>query len=313
MFDAVELPRLARWDFTPWRGLAKRLVHSPMASDRDVSVIIATCRRERFVVEAIESALCEQSLTLEVIVVDDSGDKSAKEVVEGIADTRVRYIARDENSGRRPGRVRNVGAHAARGALLHFLDDDDRLADGALRTLAAALASHPNAGMAFGRVAPFGDDPATVAREQDYFAGAADIAAGLRSSRLRFATQLLFGDTCLVNSACMLRRSVFDQIGGYDTELTVIEDVEMFLRAGRAAGFVFVDRPILHYRKGHASLSRDRANTHAVVVDAYRRMHRTYREVYGAPEFYALKVLARAHQKIAALHRRLFGGAGAAL
>jgi GT2 family glycosyltransferase len=276
-----------------------------MVSDCDVSVVIATCRREVFLLEAIESALAERSLRLEVIIIDDSGDQSAKPAVERIGDPRVRYIGRHENSGRRPGLVRNQGARVARGKFLYFLDDDDRVVAGALGVLVGALDSNADAGVVFGRVVPFSDDPDVLAHERAFFERAAVRAARLRNSRRRFAALLLFDDTCLVNSACMVRRDVFEEVGGYDTELTVIEDIELFLRAGRASGVVFVDQPVLHYRKGHASLTTDSTNTSRATVDAaYRRMHRKYRGAFGTPEFYALKMAARGLAKISSVLRR---------
>src|SRR3954471_1398987 len=80
----------------------------------DVSVVIATYRREQLVLDAIRSALDQEGVSTEVIVVDDSGEATARAAVESLADSRVRYIARERNSGRRPGLVRNQGAAAAR-------------------------------------------------------------------------------------------------------------------------------------------------------------------------------------------------------
>jgi glycosyltransferase involved in cell wall biosynthesis len=277
----------------------------------EVSVVIATFRREQLVLEAIASALAQRDIALEVIVVDDSGAGSARRCVEALGDPRVRYIARDSPSGRRPGLVRNEGAAVARGEFLHFLDDDDKLADGALRLLADALASAPAAGMAFGRVVPFGDDPQVLANRRAYFEEAARDATALAGSRWRLAAQLLFRNTCLVNSGCLVRRSAHTDLGGYDPQIPIIEDIEFFLRVGRAHGFVFVDRPIVLYRTGAPSITSTsgltgRAGDPRLV--GFGRMYDKYKRQYGPGEFYALKIAVRGagllHRIVAAKTRR---------
>ena len=262
----------------------------------DVSVVIATHRRERQLVEAIESALGQEGVSVEVIVVDDAPEGTAREAVLGVGDARVRYLVRAETSGGRPSVVRNQGAALARGPLLHFLDDDDRLLPGALQAQAAALAAASGAAVALGRVVPFGEDPSVLAVETAFFERAARRAASLGGSARGFAREMLFGPTLLVNSACMVRRALFERLGGYDSTLSLYEDIEFFARAGRAGGVAFVDRPVLGYRVGAPSL------THALkaaggqddrVRLAYRTMYAKYRA--GRPlEFLALRAQSKA-------------------
>ena len=57
----------------------------------EVSVVIPTYKREREVVAATLSALKQRAVTLEVIVVDDSPEGTARDAVLGIGDARVHY------------------------------------------------------------------------------------------------------------------------------------------------------------------------------------------------------------------------------
>ena len=134
----------------------------------DVSVVIATYRRERLLLEAIASACSQRGVEVEVIVVDDSPEGGANEGVRAMNDRRVRYLHRAVPSGGRPGAVRNDGVALARAPLLHFLDDDNRLFEGSLHNLAVALSSTDSA-MAFGRVVPFGDHAQTQEEQRIYF------------------------------------------------------------------------------------------------------------------------------------------------
>lgn len=67
----------------------------------------------------------------------------------------------------------------------------------------AAFEAHPNIGVLFGRVAPFGESVEQVAHEQQYFSQAAKRALFSRwfGARWAFAGRMSFGETMLVRSA----------------------------------------------------------------------------------------------------------------
>jgi GT2 family glycosyltransferase len=270
-----------------------------VASGIDVSVVIATYRRERTLLEAISSVCSQSGVEVEVIVVDDSPEHSARDAVSSLNDPRVRYVPRAVPSGGRPGAVRNDGVAVARAPLIHFLDDDDRLFDGSLRDLAAAISASGRA-MAFGRVVPFGDDVKMREEQRDYFIRMATAARRIRGGHW-FAAQLLFRDMLLLNSACTIRRDAFEARGGYDPALRCCEDVDLFIRLARAQGFTFVDRDVLHYRVGAPSIMNELRRTaseadRAMQEESYRRMHDRYKRDRGIAEYRALQVFARATQ-----------------
>jgi glycosyltransferase involved in cell wall biosynthesis len=257
----------------------------------DVSVITPTFRREKQVVEAVRSALGQSNVSVEVIVLDDSENASARAAVASLGDERVRYFAREQPSRGRPAIVRNEGARLARGRYLHFLDDDDKLFDGALDALASGLDHHPRAGVAIGLVVPFGENTDVREEQRAYFQRAARTLRRARR-RTRLTASLLFGATPLVNSACMVRRELALALGGYDSTIPVCEDAEFYLRAVRASGHVFVDRPVLHYRTGSPSLMSS-LTSHEKLRESYGIIYRKYKLEHGFLEFYGLKVLAR--------------------
>ena len=266
----------------------------------DVSVITPTFRREREVVEAVRSALdqARDGLTVEVIVLDDTEEGSARDAIAGIDDRRVTYVKRAVPSRGRPAVARNEGMRLARGRYVHCLDDDDRLADGALAAMVRALDARPDAGVAIGWVVPFGDDPAWLQDKRDYFERAAKIAAAM-PSRMKTVATILFRGTLMVNSACMIRREHFEALGGYDASIPVYEDIEFYLRAIRRYGHVYVDRPILHYRTGAPSLMHDLQGDNAKVEESYEIMYRKYIEEHGRLEFTALQLLAKTLPRVA--------------
>ncbi|MCB9988458.1 MAG: glycosyltransferase family 2 protein [Rhodospirillales bacterium] len=97
----------------------------------DISVIIATYNVESYIERAIQSALTQESVDLEVIVVDDRSTDGTLAVAQAISDPRVKCLQLPENGG--PGAARNAGIAVAGGNWIAVLDGDDAYAPGRLR------------------------------------------------------------------------------------------------------------------------------------------------------------------------------------
>jgi glycosyltransferase involved in cell wall biosynthesis len=259
----------------------------------DVSVVIPTFRREKTVLEAIGSVLQQGAATFEIIVVDDSPEGSARAAVATLNDPRVFYQLRAEPSGGRPAKARNDGARRARGRYLYFLDDDDMLMPDALATLSAALDKQPAAGMAFGVVEPFGADAKVLEHHRQYYKEARRLAARLHS-RHQLSACLVFKSAVLINSACMARRQAFLAVGGFDIDIPICEDADLWARIAQSTGFVFIDQPVVRYRTGAPSLMHNLAENDEKLHISYRRIQGKYRDLNGPLRAFAMKFWARA-------------------
>ena len=127
----------------------------------DFSVIIPTFRRPRELLESISSAVNQPGMSVEVFVIDDSPEGSAEEAVKSLGDSRVTYLNNPHPTGGVPSVVRNLGWPLTNGIFLHFLDDDDIVAEGHYAAVKAAFEKHPTVGLVFGRIEPFGSGPAS--------------------------------------------------------------------------------------------------------------------------------------------------------
>ena len=105
----------------------------------DVSVIIATYNVQTYIERAIRSALDQQGVSVEVIVVDDKSTDDTVSIASRINDPRIKIIRRANNGG--PSVTRNEGFTAASGSWIAVLDGDDAFAPHRLaRCLALAQA-----------------------------------------------------------------------------------------------------------------------------------------------------------------------------
>lgn len=86
------------------------------------SVVIPTYNREKFIKTAIDSVLNQSFEDFELLIVDDGSKDNTRSIVEGINDSRVKYIYQ-ENAERSA--ARNNGIDKALGKYICFLDSDD--------------------------------------------------------------------------------------------------------------------------------------------------------------------------------------------
>ncbi|HBF32371.1 glycosyltransferase family 2 protein [Rhizobium sp.] len=89
----------------------------------DVTVVIAAFNASDTIERAIQSALSQINVSVEVIVADDCSSDQTREKVQAIQDPRVRLIALEQNKG--PGGARNAAIREARGRWIAVLDSDD--------------------------------------------------------------------------------------------------------------------------------------------------------------------------------------------
>jgi glycosyltransferase involved in cell wall biosynthesis len=181
-----------------------------------VSVVIPTFERRRSVIEAVRSALAQTRGDVEVIVVDD-GSTDGTAAAVGAIDGRVK-VARRPNGG--PAAARNTGIRQARAPVLAFLDSDDRWQPRHLEEVLGLLASHSAAVLACTDVAGLGDD--SLKR-----------SVGL----MQAAPAVLLGGL-LYTSAVAVRREVVEAVGGFDAQLRVAEDSDLWCRLSLEGPFV---------------------------------------------------------------------------
>jgi glycosyltransferase involved in cell wall biosynthesis len=181
-----------------------------------VSVIIPTHNRPGFLAGAIASVLRQTFTDYEIIVVDDGSTDNTREVVEGIGSPKVRYV-HQKNAG--VGAARNNGITLARGRYIAFVDDDDEILPDTLASGVEILEKHPEYAMTYGELG-FIDPRGNPAR------GYATI--GVKSGYLFREFVLRSINPPILT--WLVRRSVFEEIGGFDSRFVKSEDYDMILR-----------------------------------------------------------------------------------
>ena len=88
-----------------------------------VTVIITTFNVEKYIKEAIDSVLQQTIQDFELVIVDDGSSDKTVQVIETIADTRIRLIKNSSNLGRV--KSLNIAFKEAKGKYITIVDGDD--------------------------------------------------------------------------------------------------------------------------------------------------------------------------------------------
>jgi glycosyltransferase involved in cell wall biosynthesis len=260
----------------------------------DVSIIMATYRRPKTIIDAINSILAQRGVQVEILVVDDCSDGSAEPVVRGIGDPRVRYMRNPHPSNRRPAIPRNAGWPLTSGGIVHFADDDDLVPEGLYADAVAEFRRFPRIGVMFGSIQAFGEPSQALTGEQALFARAAARAARLQKIGLKraFVANLLFSELLFVGGSSLVRRRCLESLGGLPAATEIMEDVDFLARATRLFGVRYLNRLSLYYRVW-PSIMHSQGDLQAALDRSYIGMQTGYRKMFGALDFYLLKIAAR--------------------
>jgi glycosyltransferase involved in cell wall biosynthesis len=229
-----------------------------------VSVVIPCYNAERYIVATIETVLAQQHPGIEIIVVDDgSSDRSVELVRATFPQVRV---VQQANQG--VAAARNHGISLATGEWIAFVDADDIWLPGKLAAQFQQLAANPGCRMNYCAWQVWPSDsprpaPAYLA-ELEQKAGECALWDG--PSGWVYPDLLL--DCVVWTSTVLAHRSLFDEIGNFDTTLRLGEDYDLWLRLSRVTTILRVARPYALYRLHPASITRSRPteNHRATVI-----------------------------------------------
>ncbi|GIT79647.1 glycosyl transferase [Leifsonia sp. LS1] len=225
--------------------------HAPMAATGEptVTVVIPCYNYALYLPEAVASALSQEGVRVDVVVVDDASTDESFAVARGLArfDARVRVFAHAENQGAVA--TFNDGLAEATGEYIVRLDADDLLTPGSLARSVALGEAFPAVGLIYGHPVHFSGVVPSGHRDRvkawDVWRGGDWLADRCRR-----------GVNCITSPEVVLRRSVVDEVGG-QRPLAHTHDMEMWFRVARASDVGWVAGVDQAWHREHdGSLSR---------------------------------------------------------
>jgi glycosyltransferase involved in cell wall biosynthesis len=206
-----------------------------------VSVVVVNYNYGRFLPQAIDSVLAQSYPEIELLVVDDGSTDDSLDVVRAYG-PRVRLI-RQANGG--VSAARNHGIRQSRGALVAFLDADDVWTTEKIAKQVARF-ERKTVGMAacgLGLIDASGRSLGVMPVEPG--------APGLEDLALLRAPGVPGA-----GSSGVVRRSVLDEVGGFDEALSTSADWDLCRRIACRWEIEVVAEPLVLYRQHGSAMHR---------------------------------------------------------
>ncbi len=237
----------------------------PQEGDVTFSILSPAFGTESWIAESIHSVLAQTRRDWELIIIDDCSPDNLSEVArafEGLA--RIRIVRLGSNVG--PGASRNYAASVATGRYFTVLDSDDLLAPNYLERVGEILeVDEPPDVVGVPPVRFYGDGrPSRVSPMPEVW-GSGDPEAAILH---------MLGNPFNYHGTTITREA-FEAVGGYDPELRIGEDHELWVRIATSGYKIrVVDEPLYFYRIREGSLSFGGDNASEVAEASLRMLER---------------------------------------
>ena len=189
------------------------MTHSPP----HISVVLPVYNAEKYLDQAVRSILAQTFTDFELIIVDDGSIDNTLAIAHNLAndltDPRIRVIANTENRGLAASC--NIGWKAATGEFIARQDADDYSHPTRLEKQIAYLQKNPKVGV-------LGTNRQTLNRK------------GKIRNHKPMPEQAVFDDllhrNLVIHGSALIRRSVLEQVDGYDEWFRLSQDYDLWLR-----------------------------------------------------------------------------------
>jgi glycosyltransferase involved in cell wall biosynthesis len=244
-----------------------------------VSVIIPTYNSAQYLIAAVESVLAQTFKDFEILVIDDGSTDNTSEVIKQFKDC-VRYI-KQENQG--VSVARNRGIKESCGKYVAFLDADDIWMPTKLERQIEVLKENPKSNACYTEYIAFSGDmkPTELKR--------------LRTGGYVLNDLLLRGNVVGPPSALLGERQLFEKLGGFDSNLSLCADWDMWIRLALMTELTFLKEPLIKYRLHDSNMSK---NVKLLEEDTLKLLEKSFAMLNLPEEFLAKRKEAFAYHYI---------------
>lgn len=189
------------------------ILHSMKYANPQISVVIPVYNREQTIGRAIDSVLAQELCPEEVIVIDDGSTDGTPEILNSYHH-KIQVI-RQENMG--VSAARNRGVEHAGEKWIAFLDSDDEWMPDKLQKQMSYIEQHP--------------DTRILQTEERWIRNNMRVNQGKKYSKKSGNIFKSCLKTCIVGpSTVICERSLLNEMGGFDENLPVCEDYDLWIR-----------------------------------------------------------------------------------
>ena len=223
-----------------------------------VSVLIANYNYGRFLNKRIQTILNQTYQDFEVIYLDNASTDDSNEVLARfVGDKRIRAIYNQFNSGT-PYTQWNQGMREAKGDYAWITDSDDYADECLLAELVTLLDKNPTVGIAYCQSWRVDENDEIQSSMQDWTADLDEQRWKkdfVNNGKDECSRYLIFKCTIPNASGVLIRRAVYEKVGGVDESMRASGDWLLWAKMLIASDIAFLAKPLNYYRKHEKSLS----------------------------------------------------------
>lgn len=237
--SATFLPKFIQWDYELIREGAFHKNERKPASTK-VSILTRTCNRPEILREALTCIRNQTYTNIESIVIEDGESTAERVIKEDFNDLNLKYYHSKVNVGRC--RCGNIALSHATGDYFIFLDDDDVIFADHIEILVNALQTNQNYHVAYSYSY---ETPIKILSNDPY--RYIEVFHNL-IHRQSFNRLLLFHHNFLPIQQVMFHNKVYQENGGFDESLNVLEDWDLWVRYSLKNDFLCIPKVTSMYR-----------------------------------------------------------------
>tara|TARA_B100001057_G_scaffold267585_1_gene267730 strand:+ start:1372 stop:2247 length:876 start_codon:yes stop_codon:yes gene_type:complete len=210
----------------------------------DISVIIPTYNRDKFILECVQSVLAQTLPAREIIIIDDGSTDTTYNILRDLGFNSItthksvlRYFSQ-QNRG--VSSARNLGIREARSEYIALLDSDDLWLKNKLDLQVRAFQN---------------DRKSTRLCHTDEIWIRNGVRVNQHKKHKKYGGNVFKNCLklcCISPSSAMIHKSVFADFGFFDEDLPACEDYDFWLRYSAKEDVIFVDEPLIIKKGGHS-------------------------------------------------------------
>lgn len=220
-----------------------------------ITVVVPSYNQGRYL-EATLQSIFEQDVPLEVFVLDGGSNDESASIIEQWR-PRLTWARSAPDAGQSA--AINEGIALGKAKYVYWLNSDDLLLAGGLRTLLAALEAQPGAPVAYGRV--WNLDQVSQSR---------------RAVWVQPFSERTLARRCIISQpGALIRRSAWEAVGGLDESLNLAMDYDLWWKLYKHTGaFTFANKFVAVNRDHGATKTRNFRSAHyREAISVVRRYH----------------------------------------
>jgi glycosyltransferase involved in cell wall biosynthesis len=207
-----------------------------------VSVIINCYNSEAYIKKAIESVIAQTYNQWEIILWDNQSNDKTREIILGFNDDRIKYYL--SSTFTNLSLARKHAIQKASGTYLAFLDSDDYWHPNKLSLQIVELKKDNDVGIVHTNFKLVSEnDNLKVQLQKNYYATIKQFGY----SNKKIYKRLLYSNF-IIFSSLVIRKNIYDQIGGINDNFNQNEDYELLLKASLITNSTNISQDLTYYR-----------------------------------------------------------------